>query len=407
MAAIFLSPLYILVNIYIFRWIFLWLCAVFPMLQSTGFLIFLAFLYILLSTSPLTGFLVKKPSWLHRILKITGNFFLGFFLYFLLTVFTADIIRLIIKYCFRIPWSGSRLFFVLAGSICALIILFFCIYGISHVSHIKTKYYNIQIKKFVPDMKSLKIILVADFHFGFSTDFRHTKKIIQEINKEHADLVCIAGDTFDNDFDSIVNPERLQTLLKTIESRYGVYACWGNHDLNEPILAGFTFRSSSEKLEDPRMEKFFENSCIRLLNDQSELIDQKFYLIGREDPQRAEKLGIKRKTPIQLTEKLDRGKPVIILDHQPKELKELSAAGADLDLCGHTHNGQLFPGNIFTRFLWENSWGYLRKGSMHNIVTSGAGVWGPSMRIGTSSEICIVQVSFPVTRTLHPEKHLL
>ena len=145
MAAIFLSPLYILVNIYIFRWIFLWLCAVCPMLQSTGFLIFLAFLYILLSTSPLTGFLVKKPSWLHSILKITGNFFLGFFLYFLLTVFTADIIRLIIKYCFRIPWSGSRLFFVLAGSICALIILFFCIYGISHVSHIKTKYYNIQI----------------------------------------------------------------------------------------------------------------------------------------------------------------------------------------------------------------------------------------------------------------------
>ena len=274
---------------------------------------FSGILYILLSTSPLTGFLVKKPSWLHSILKITGNFFLGFFLYFLLTVFTADIIRLIIKYCFRIPWSGSRLFFVLAGSICALIILFFCIYGISHVSHIKTKYYNIQIKKFVPDMKSLKIILVADFHFGFSTDFRHTKKIIQEINKEHADLVCIAGDTFDNDFDSIVNPERLQTLLKTIESRYGVYACWGNHDLNEPILAGFTFHSSSEKLEDPRMEKFFENSCIRLLNDQSELIDQKFYLIGREDPQRAEKLGIKRKTPIQLTKSWTGGNRLLFL----------------------------------------------------------------------------------------------
>lgn len=404
-AAIFLSPLYILANIYIFRRIFLWICAVCPILQSTGFLIFLALIYILLSASPLTGFLVKKPSALHRILKITGNFFLGFFLYLLLIIFTADIFRILVKYCFHLSWSDSRLCFVLTGSFCALIILFLCIYGICHVSHIKTKYYNVQIQKFVPGMESLKIILVADFHFGFSTDYSHTKEIIQKINKEQADLVCIAGDTFDNDFDSIVHPEKLQALLKTIKSRYGVYACWGNHDLNEPILAGFTFRSSPEKLNDPRMEEFLKNSSVRLLKDQWELIDQRFYLIGREDPQRAKKLGVKRKTPAQLTKKLDRGKPIIVLDHQPKNLEELSAAGTDLDLCGHTHNGQIFPGNIFTRFLWENSWGYLRKGSMHNIVTSGVGVWGPSMRIGTNSEICIVQVVFPVTRTLHPEKH--
>lgn len=407
MAAIFLAPFYILVNIYLFRWIFLWLWAVCPSLQSPVFFVFSALICILVSTSPLTGFLIKKPVWLHRILKITGNFFLGILLYIFLVIFTADIIRIIIKYGFRLSWINSRFSFILTGGICALLILLICAYGIHHVAKVKIKRYSLKIRKYVPDMKSLKIVLVGDFHFGFSTDLKHIGKIIQAINREKPDLVCIAGDTFDNEFDAVLYPEKLQTLLRTIKSRYGVYACWGNHDLNEPILAGFTFRNSSVNPEDPRMEEFLKNSSVHLLNDQAELIDQKFYLIGREDPGRADKLGIKRKTPAQLTKKLDRGKPVIILDHQPKDLEELSSAGVDLDLCGHTHNGQIFPGNVFTHFFWENSCGYLQKGTMHNIVTSGAGVWGPAMRIGTSSEICVIRISFPVTRTLEPEKDLL
>ena len=66
----------------------------------------------------------------------------------------------------------------------------------------------------------------------------------------------------------------------------------------------------------------------------------------------------------------------------------------DLDLCGHTHDGQIFPGNLIIHLFWENSCGYLQKGSMHNIVTSGAGIWGPSMRVGTDSEICPITIHF-------------
>lgn len=82
------------------------------------------------------------------------------------------------------------------------------------------------------------------------------------------------------------------------------------------------------------------------------------------------------------------------MDHQPKELQETADAGADLDLCGHTHNGQMFPGNLLIHLLWENPCGYLKKGSMHNIVTSGAGIWGPGMRVGTDCEICSITVNF-------------
>ena len=98
--------------------------------------------------------------------------------------------------------------------------------------------------------------------------------------------------------------------------------------------------------------------------------------------------------PDELLSSLDHTKPIIVIDHQPRELDALAQAGADMDLCGHTHDGQVFPGNLLIHLFWENSCGYLQKGNMHNIVTSGLGIWGPNMRVGTRSEICHIQVTF-------------
>lgn len=102
----------------------------------------------------------------------------------------------------------------------------------------------------------------------------------------------------------------------------------------------------------------------------------------------------KRKTPKELIEGLNLSKPLIVIDHEPSELQELADAGVDIDLCGHTHNGQMFPGNLIMPFLWENPYGYLDKDGMHNIVTSGIGLFGPNMRVGTDSEIVMIDVNF-------------
>ena len=91
---------------------------------------------------------------------------------------------------------------------------------------------------------------------------------------------------------------------------------------------------------------------------------------------------------------LNKTKPIIVLEHQPKQLEELEAAGADMQLCGHTHDGQMFPGNLTIKLMWENACGYLQKGKMHNIVTSGVGLFGPNMRVGTKAEICPITIHF-------------
>ena len=89
------------------------------------------------------------------------------------------------------------------------------------------------------------------------------------------------------------------------------------------------------------------------------------------------------------------------MDHQPGELSEASDAGVDLDLSGHTHDGQMFPANLVSIFS-GNACGVLKKGAMTSIVTSGAGVWGPAMRVGTNNEVVI-----ETCRLIHPQTNKL
>ena len=90
MIAIYLSPIYLLLNLYILRWAYLWMGTCHSILRTLGFRLIFAVIYVLLSTSLLTGFLIKNPKSLHRMLKITGNYFLGIFLYTLVIILLAD-----------------------------------------------------------------------------------------------------------------------------------------------------------------------------------------------------------------------------------------------------------------------------------------------------------------------------
>lgn len=397
MLAIFLAPIYILLNIYVLRWGYLWIGNCHHLFQSRIFRIILTVIYTLIALTPLTGFLIRKPAFLHRILKITSNYFLGIFMYILMVLFSIDVVRLILKYAVHASWIQSRIVFAAVGACCICIVIIISFSGIYHAKHIKVTPYKITVDKSAPDMDSLKIVLLADTHFGYNSGAVHAQEIVDKINEQNPDLVCIAGDIFDNEYDAVREPEKISEILRTIRSKYGVYACWGNHDLNEPILAGFTFKhkkEDSKQLKDPRMKRFLQNSNIQLLEDEAVLIDNSFYVVGRKDASLIEKIEEKRKTPAQLTQKLDKDKTIIVIDHQPKELQDIADAGVDLDLCGHTHDGQTFPGNFTVKFLWENPCGYLQKGSMHNIVTSGSGVWGPAMRVGTDSGICTINLIF-------------
>lgn len=102
--------------------------------------------------------------------------------------------------------------------------------------------------------------------------------------RENVDIVLIAGDIYDNDYDALGDTDRLREIFLSIQSRYGIYACYGNHDVAESTLGGFTLDNSNDpKTSDARMDEFLESANIHLLRDESVLIDGSFYVIGRQD----------------------------------------------------------------------------------------------------------------------------
>lgn len=396
MIAIFLSPIYIIINFYIARWLLSWMQACSKHFNKRKIRVLVITIYTFFASALVIGFLLP-PSPLERIMKLIGNYWLGVLLYVVLTVIIADGIRLVVKKSKKLPaaYVRSKRVFVIAGTACILTIATVSIYGAINARIIHTTRYEVTIEKDIEKLNNLKIALVADLHMGYNIGTPHIEKMVEKINKENPDLVVIAGDIFDNEYEALDNPKTITNTLKKLKSKYGVYAVYGNHDIKEKILAGFTFSKKGEKKEsDIRMDQLLEDANITLLRDDGVLIDDSFYLYGRPDYRRPGRGITVRKTPEEITENMDKTKPIIVLDHEPSELQELADAGVDLDLSGHTHDGQLFPANITTALMWENSYGYLKKGNMHNIVTSGVGLFGPNMRVGTIAEVVIVDINF-------------
>lgn len=316
-------------------------------------------------------------------------------MYMLLAVAAADIIRLVLFHVFSLRETlAAPAVHRAVGLVCAAALAAVTLGGAANAHNVRVTPYDITVGKSAGEMSEMKIVLAADLHLGYNVGLAQVRRMVEKINEQDADLVVIAGDIFDNEWEAVKDPDGISAELRRIRSRYGVYAVYGNHDVEEPVLAGFTFGGGDGKSSCPEMDAFLEESGITLLRDEGVLINGAVWLYGRPDARRPGRGIDERKTPQEIMSGLDASKPVIILDHEPSQLGELAAAGADIALGGHTHDGQLFPGNIAVGLLWENPYGYLNKDGMHSIVTSGVGLFGPDMRVGTVAEICPITVHF-------------
>ncbi len=395
MGALLLLPLYILANIYIILRSVQWFHACSAYLKTKWFTGVYSLVYVFFALSIVLGTFLPA-SGLQKAAAFVSNYWLGVLLYLLLFLGAADVLRFLLKRLGVLPrdFFASRRNLVIAGFVISGLVAGVCVYGALHAGNIKTRVYDVTVQKNAGQIKCLNVVLAADLHLGYSVGLGQVERMVEKINAQNPDLVVLAGDIFDNSYDAVAQPGQIAAALGRIQAQYGVYACYGNHDVSERILAGFTFHHTGSQTRDPRMDAFLDQAGIRALEDEAVLIADAFYLAGRIDDKKPVNAADGRKSPAQLLAGLDPAKPILVLDHEPRELQALADAGADVDLSGHTHNGQLFPGNLLIRLGWENPYGYLNKGNMHSIVTAGVGVWGPSLRVGTDSEIALVQIHF-------------
>lgn len=391
-------PVYILLNLYILHRVHKWLTACSGHFHSKWFVIPYITVYTLLALSLLLAFLLPSCG-LQIFIKKLSNYWLGSFLYILLFIMIADILRIVLKH---IPgklhdYLFSRIGYIFVGILLTSLVVGFSIYGSFHAKVIKVHPYEVTIEKSCANRNELKIVLLADLHLGYNYGKREISRMVTKVNAQNPDLVLIAGDIFDNEYDAVQDPERIAEKLSEMKSTYGTYGVFGNHDVSERLLGGFSVSLDADEVRDSRFDTFAEKANITILDDESVCIDDAFYLVGRMDASKPGDGTKNRMTPEEILKDLDKSKPILVMEHQPKQLQELSDAGADMQLCGHTHDGQLFPGNLLLGLIWENPCGYLQKGNLHSIVTSGVGVWGPAMRTGTDSEICHITIHFSDT----------
>jgi predicted MPP superfamily phosphohydrolase len=323
----------------------------------------------------------RHSSVITDILNIVGGFWLAFMLYGFFFFLLSDIIMLILRISGIINGENIVLYrrwsFITIASASLLLIVGGFINAIIPV----TREYNIAINKSAGSVKILRIAAVSDIHLGSIIRKRSLKKMSAMINDMKPDLVLLLGDIVDGEIGPVLRGDLLQYFTWP-ECTDGLYAITGNHEFIGG--AGKTI-------------PYIESKGIRVLKDEMVTLPGGIQLIGRIDRDSFRFYGKERMTLGELMKQADTTRPIILLDHQPFHLEESQKYGADLQLSGHTHNGQMWPLNYVTSMIYELSSGYLKKGNTNFIVSSGYGLWGPRVRSGSRSEVLMINLTFTGT----------
>ena len=214
--------------------------------------------------------------------------------------------------------------------------------------------------------KPLTVVLASDLHVGYGNRREELSRWIDLINAEHPDLVLFGGDIVDMHLRPI-RAGGYTDEFKRLEAP--VFAVLGNH----------------EHFEDQQgSERFYANAGITLLKD-SVAQFQGMTIIGRED-----RSNRGRKPLSELAGSLEGF--TLLLDHQPIHLEEAEEAGIDFQFSGHTHRGQVWPLSWITDLMFEKAHGYHSCGKTQYYITSGLGIWGPKIRVGTRSEYLVLHI---------------
>ena len=227
----------------------------------------------------------------------------------------------------------------------------------------------------------LRIAMFADSHIGTTFDGDGFAEKMDEIMKYNPDILLIVGDYVD---DGTTKEDMIKAseALGELKVPYGVWYAIGNHD------RGYN-RAEDKTFDERELVKALMDNGVGILVDESVLIDDRFYLVGREDAYYADRASIE-----ELTKDLDKNIYTIVMDHQPTDYANEAAAGVDLVLSGHTHGGQLFPVNHVGDWFGINdrTYGYEKRNNTDFIVTSGISCWEIKFKTGTKSEFVIIDL---------------
>lgn len=329
------------------------------------YLIYSALLIFAISAM-FVGMYVKSQNLLTHIIIVSGNVLVGVLLYLLLTMIVVDILNL---FAYFSPRTFGLITFLSAFAISG--------YALIHAANPKINNVDIELDNLE---KPLKVVHLTDIHLGHFRGEKNFEKIVQMTNAQNPDFVVITGDFFESEYN--LDDKTIKPLQKI---NAPVFFVDGNHDIytNDAKIKAMAAQNGARVL----INEMVETNGVQIIGldymdaDQNSTEDVVPHSVGSRT--------IRNTIP---TFAIDRNKPTIVLHHSPIGGKFIADAGADLFLAGHTHGGQLFPLTLINNRLFEFNKGLYRKDNLQVYVSCGTGTFGPPMRLGTKSEIAVLNL---------------
>lgn len=271
-----------------------------------------------------------------------------------------------------------------AGIVAIITAVIYLSVGFIQANHVWQTNYTLNTSK---NVGTLRVAMLADSHVGTTFDGEGLSAYIAQIQEQKPDVVVIVGDFVDEGTDK-ENMVAACSALSQLDTPYGVYFVFGNHDKGK-YSDGRRGYSGDDLIAE------FEKNGVTVLQDEAVLIDNRFYIVGRQDASEEFDFGGSRSDIADLTNGLDKDKYTIVLDHQPRDYDSESNTCADLVLSGHTHGGQLIPLMQLTTWFHivnDNVYGPQHIKDTDFIVTSGISDWAIQFKTGCRSEYVIIDI---------------
>jgi len=276
-----------------------------------------------------------------------------------------------------IAWGAVRLFGrspnpVWFGLAAGGLTLLYSAYGIWNAYHPRLVSFTVRIKNLPPSWQGKTLVQISDIHLGQVLDAGFLSRVVNKVNAQNPTMVLITGDLFDGS-DGIL--EDLVAPLNRLAAPQGVYFATGNHETYMGVQRAFAA---------------LRTTPVRVLDDERVVIDG-LQLIGFSYPERGHALNFAEK--MAKLRGFDPALPSILLYHSPTQVAEAKAAGINLQLSGHVHQGQIFPLQFISRLIFgKYYYGLHTEGDFTLYTTSGTGLWGPTMRTGNHPEIVVIHL---------------
>lgn len=301
---------------------------------------------------------VALPETLHRVLYVVGTSWLVFTLYMFAALLLTDLIH----------WIWPAFQYGVWWALVVTVVVLEC--GYINYRRPRIERLTIETEKPVEGGR-MRIVAISDVHLGRGTTRSDLARYVDMINAQEPDMVVIVGDLIDN---SIVPVEAADMCreFERVEARYGIYMSAGNHEYISGIEA---------------CRRYLATTPVQLLTDSVVEHPSGIRIVSRDDRTNSQRDSLSRLLAEDKTERF-----TLVLDHQPTSIKESSRHGVDLHLSGHTHRGQVWPISLATDAMFDQSHGYRRWDATHTYVMSGLSLWGPPFRIGTQSELLVIDV---------------